>query len=160
MILPAAYKWVAVAIMLAEINYCADRLELPIKPISREDVQVLKIAHPELMGFSGRIETDSYFFVFYRSGRLSYIVKKDESKSDQSSIVFRKSLISTNEAYELAKGWLSSINIDVTKLENEHKPATKQRIVYNKDYPIRSSANTNESKLSIPLFDVKWGELV
>jgi hypothetical protein len=52
MIVPLAYKYVAVAVMLAEINYCAGRLHLPIDlPIKEQDVKAA-VFPPRAIGFA------------------------------------------------------------------------------------------------------------
>jgi hypothetical protein len=47
-----AYKYVALSIMLAEINFCAKRLNLPIRlPLSEKDIQPEShVSPPRLMG--------------------------------------------------------------------------------------------------------------
>src|SRR6266404_5549070 len=73
---PLAYKYAAVAVMLAEINYCANKLELPIElPTSAASLRTEHVSRPFLTGFGGTLETETFSFVFFRSGRIRQIVR-------------------------------------------------------------------------------------
>ena len=158
-----AYKYVTLAVMLMEINYCASKLHLNARlPIKTEDVTVASIDNPkDLAGFGGHIDTQNYFFSFLHSGRLRFICELDAS-SRQSLGIYRRddetrvqcmeelshmrSMISSNDAYCLATNWLISIDIDLKKLEAEKPPVVIQQF-------LRSGTNL----VPVPLFYVKWG---
>src|ERR1051325_2492523 len=102
--LPAAYKFVAVAIMLAEINHCASRLNLPCKlPITRDQLRTEHVAKPLITGFGGTFETEDFTFIFFKSGILRQISRHNSIFGDmplrdlQWKLHAMKSLISTNE---------------------------------------------------------------
>lgn len=92
---PLAYKYVAMAVMLAEINYCASRLHLPMDlPVKESDIRIAMIPNPRVRsnlqhrpteyGFAGRIDTQNYTFSFPAGifshpspGKLRYITRMD-----------------------------------------------------------------------------------
>jgi hypothetical protein len=155
---PLAYKYVAIAAMLAEINFTAARLGLKTNhPITEQDIKNAIVVHPSELGFGGRIDTKDYAFSFVRNGHLRYITRLQEgtafaagiqppegvSLEDYFDALSRKrSLIGTNEAYHLAKGWLSKLDVDVSRLERETSPSVEQL--------------KNRSSKPLPLFEVKW----
>jgi len=69
----------------------------------------------------------------------------------QEKLSKEKSLISTNEAYQLATNWLRAISVDVNRLEAKFPPSIRQRWYYGK------VGNSGLSLTTIPIFDVKWG---
>jgi hypothetical protein len=157
MILSAAYKWIAIAVMLTEINHCVKQLNLPCGCILNDNVRVAHVGRPDLFKFSGRIETDNYFFVFYKSGRLSYIVRKGKLKDVVKRSTTATNLISNDQAYNLASQWLASIDVDVARLEQNNKPTVRQRFVYDNPVPMNSPL-TNGPMTWQPYFDVRWGD--
>jgi hypothetical protein len=79
MIVPLAYKYVAVTLMLAEINFCASRLHLPVDlPIKEQDVKAAVFPPSRAISFAGRIDTKDYSFTFAKSGRLRFITKLED----------------------------------------------------------------------------------
>jgi hypothetical protein len=151
---PLAYKYVATAVMLMEINYCAARLHLPLKsPIGERDIKQQYIFHPSVIGFAGALDTQKYSFSFARSGRLRYIVNvghpyyrmkagSPEKRAYFESLTQKTSLIDINGAYRMATNWLGAIGVDVLKLERQHQPMTRQLLYLNRS--------------PIPLFEITW----
>jgi hypothetical protein len=73
---PLACKFVATTLMLAEVNHCASRLQLPINlPVKEQDVRVM-VFRPKLPAF-GRMDTADFSFSFGKSGRLIFITRLD-----------------------------------------------------------------------------------
>ena len=157
-----AYKYVALAVMMAEINYCANQLHLKEKlPIKEEDATMSNIFDPSIMGFAGRIDTAEYSFCFSKSGRLRFITKLEDYRyqsmglyrGNQSTREFMeqlsqiKSTINTNDAYRLATNWLASIDVDLEKLQQE-KPATVEQQFF----------ESSKGPVPVPLFYVNWGK--
>jgi hypothetical protein len=152
---PLAYKYVASALMLMEINYCALRLQLPVNlPIQQQDVLKDYIFHPRVMGFQGRFDTEKYSFAFAKSGgRLCYIINlkhpiymlaggSPENKEYFEELTRKPSLFDSKGAYRLATNWLNAMEVDVARLERESRPTTTQWIWMN--------------RTSVPIFEVKW----
>lgn len=161
--LTLAYKYVALAVMLAEVNFCSRNLNLSQQlPVTEKDI-VAEIIHDpmKLTGFGGRIDTDDYSFCFVGSSRLRFITKLD-APSRQSYGVYRgqesvaelmdrmmgmKPIINTNDAYRLATNWLISIGVDLQKLESERPALVLQQFL----------ESPGAGKIPIPLFYVRWG---
>lgn len=147
-----AYKYVAVSIMLAEINYCAEKLRLPIQlPVERTHLEVQSVSPPNLFPFGGRLDTKDFSFSFAEDGRLQYIYalpprnqstppKKRSHKNDAS-------LLTTNEAYCLASNWLYAMSVDVRELQR-----TNHLDIYR---PIEWDGEKNKEPRSV--FHVEWG---
>lgn len=153
----AAYKFVAIALMLIEVNFAAVKLRLPIEvPIRESDLRYKLVAPPEF-GWGiccGRIDANGYAFGFSHQGTLQFIWKikpfgevstfeRNELLSKQSSV------IGEGEAYKIATNWLASMGIDVKALEIKHPSAVRQQFRW-KPADIRK-------KDMLPIFDVKWG---
>ena len=109
MIVPLAYKFVALTMMLAEINFCSRRLNLPeALPITDHDIHMETVFPPSIIGFAGRLDTSKYSFVFAKSGRLRFITDLDNGRSYETmrehleNLSQTRSMIGTNEAYEIA----------------------------------------------------------
>ena len=116
LIVPLGYRYVAIAVMIMEINHCVTALRLPSE--ARVEPNLLRTAYvsPPQLGFGGALETDAFCYIFRRSGRIREIsrinrfgdVPLRELQWRQSRM---KSLITTNEAYELATNWLAGISV-------------------------------------------------
>jgi len=147
-----AYKFVALAMMLAEINFCGNQLNLHTKlPIKEENVCSVFIPDPKFIGFGGRIDTYEYSFCFAQTGRLRFIVKLNHQHGMslidyQKDLSSKKSRIDTNGAYNRATNALMAIGVNVSKLEKFYTPTIEQRNYI--DQP---------TVLKLPIFDVQWG---
>jgi hypothetical protein len=156
---PLAYKFVASAVMLAEVNYCANELHLPVNlPIREQDVQATLVFHPRVIGFAGRIDAKGYSFSFAKSGRLRYVTGMHDDRGKESIAEYHqqlshlKSIIDADDAYRLATNCLESIDVDVVRLEKERPPIVQQLLF---DSP--SEGKSTNTKVLLPLFDVRWG---
>jgi hypothetical protein len=158
--LTLAYKCVAVAAMLAEINFCADRLHLPVKlPIEKKDIQREMVFLPRNHVFAGRIDADGYVFSFAKTGRLRFIVNLKYERGDKPLRPYLEELanvpttIDTKGALRLATSWLSALDVDLDRLEREHPSSVRQA-------SFRSWAEDGKPSrdVSLPIFDVKWGD--
>jgi hypothetical protein len=159
-IVPLAYKYIAVTIMLAEINFCADRLHLQADlPIKEQNLRVETVFPPRVIGFAGRLDTEKYSFSFAKSGRLRFITKLDDGRGDQSLREYLehlsqiKSTINTNDAYRIATNWLAAIEVDPQQLEKEHPPTVKQQTFIS-----WAEEGKPGTEIPLPIFDVKWGD--
>ena len=140
-----AYEFVGLAALLAEANFNAERLDLPVhRPIQENQLTSKSILEPGIYrNFGGRVGAGGYSFS--EQDRLrARIVGREDSITEE---VFRsKPLITTNEAYQLAAGWLRAIDVDVRELEKTNKVEVRQQIwLY------------GGKQVLTPIFQVRWG---
>jgi hypothetical protein len=161
--LPLAYKYVALAVMIAEINFCDSRLPLKSElPVTDDKIIHQLIMDPREYRFGGRLDTESYSYSFSGNGRLVFITKLEDRRW-QSYGLYRgsirmttfmeklaqvKSTIDTNDAYRLATNWLAGVGVDIEKLNKNEPLIVKQEYL---------SSSNGEKKL-IPLFHINWGD--
>jgi len=153
-----AYKYVALAVLIAEANFNAERLDLPIpRPIKEEQLTFKLIAPTNILnlGFMGSIRTPQYMFSEGGDRRYRLLAKLDqEGYTELSGAVYNKilehekSLINTNQAYQLATNWLARIDVDVTALEKTNRWEVRQRWFYGEQ----------GEQILLPVFFVKWGD--
>ena len=154
-----AYKYVGLAVLLAEANFNAERLNLPVqRPIQESQLTFKFIFSTNTLvfgGFAGRVDAGQYSFSEGGGRRYRSVIKLDPfggmSAAEQNeALSHQKSLITTNEAYQLAVSWLRAIDVDVQELEKHNKTEVQQRWFWS-----REKAAT---KVYLPIFDVKWGK--
>ena len=154
--LSLAYRYVATIAMLLDINYCAAKLELPIRlPLRPELVDAVYVNPPRVF-VGGSVITQGYFFGYSHSGQLRFIYRR--FPDSRSSLVERqmrwarmRSLITTtNEAYRLATNVLWRIEVNVNALERSNQVAVVQHFFYGGD-GVRAG-----SKVDLPAYDVRW----
>ncbi len=157
---PFAYKLVACAAMLAEINFATRELHLPdCSRVKYEDVRAQFVFHPAVIGFAGRLDTEKYSFAFAKSGRLRFITRLDDGRGNMSfseyqrQLSLKKSQITTNDAYQIAARWLRAIEVDLPRLEKAKPPAVRQRT-----FPASQGEGNPGKPVQLPVFDVKWGD--
>ena len=160
--IPLAYKYVALAVMMAEINFCAGKLHLKDNlPIDRQHVIHELIVNPHDLGFGGRLDTKNYSYTFGENGHLKFITKLEDGRyqsmglyrgglsmrdfMEQLSVV--KSTIDTNEAYHIATNWLAVMEVDFAKLQKDESLKVEQQLVQ----------SSKRGLVPVPLFYVKWG---
>ncbi|SRR6266404_3092973 len=161
LVLPLAYKFVATAAMLVEINYCASNLNLSCGlPVNRESLRLEYVTSPSIAGFGGALETDAFSFMFSGSGRLRYISRKQNRFAGmspdkiQEEIDQKVSSLTKSEAYTLATNWLSSISVDVRALDKKYAAVVAQTPLYldGRQFPEKGTYDTQQ-----PIFHVDWG---
>ena len=156
---PLAYKYVALAVMLVEVNYCATRLKLGMSlPARVDDAKRAFVAAPGLIGFGGRIDFENYAFSFTKSSHLRYITKLQAGtmyaagiqppagvplKEHFTAMAKKRSLIDVDDAFSLATNWLAAIEVDVQQLMKE-QPCEKQQLII-------------QDSLKVPIFTIRWG---
>jgi hypothetical protein len=115
--IPLAFKFVALAVMMAQVNYYSGKLQLREHlPIKQQDTIMQNAVPLGTIGFAGRIDTAKYSFGFVHGGKVRIITKLEDSHY-QSMGLYRgneplkefmerfsqiKSTINTNDAYRLA----------------------------------------------------------
>lgn len=69
-----------------------------------------------------------------------------------------RSLINTNEAYQLATNWLEAISVDVPALEQKHKPSVAQTFFYPDAAEVDDGPEKRQRIVLLPIFHVCWGD--
>jgi hypothetical protein len=154
-----AYKYAVISILLIEANFCAKRLDLPVKePILASDLTYELIAPVTTLKFGGaggRIDAGGYSFS--EGHHLHCFITKvnpfgDISTAEENRVLSRsKSLIDTNGAYRLATNWLMQIEVDVAKLERENRVQIRQRSWL---------PDAGSPAQPLPVFELRWGNLM
>ena len=161
-----AYKYVAVAVMLAEANFNAETLDLPIeRPIvssMRSSTYIAPISTLADDGFGGNIDAEGYAFGEDGRPALGLTGFRDITKLDpfnglsvaeqNETLGGQRSLVGTNGAYQLASNWLALIEVDVPALEKTNKVEVEQRGFWGDGSPA--------PLVLTPIFTVHWGAKV
>jgi len=155
-VISLAYKYVALALMLVQVNQFAGKVGLKLDhPVTEQDVRSgSHVGPPNTNDFTGSILTDAYFFGFGR-GHLANFHRND-FKSDSDATVRERnlrlsklsSMIDTNGAYQLATNWLSAAGVDVTALAKQYR----LNIVQWRYRP----QGFSQTPLTLPVFQVEW----
>lgn len=159
LLLPMAYKYVVLMVMLGEINHCTDKLGLPGPAIRQDDVSTFYVTHPLLTGFGGTVETENFSFSFFKSGILRQIVRIHKfDRSPRREVLLNlsrlSSVIGTNDAYRLATNWLHAIDVNAFALERRYGHHVEQTFFYgDRERPSSSGRRV----VLLPIFHVTWG---
>lgn len=152
----AAYRYVALALMLAEANHAIEKLEIPgWKQVAAADVVSYHVSPPRLSP-GGSVDTATHIFGFGRNGQLQFIQMKEPDSNLSLEERHRKwagmkSLVDTNTAYVLASNWLTKLDVDVTKLQNTYPVQVVQ------EYYFSGGLQAKETKVMLPRYEVRWG---
>jgi len=160
MVVGLCYKSVAVAVMLTEINFCANRLQLPVKlPFEQRDIRKIVVFEPRGSQFYGRLDIDKYVFSFAKTGRLRFIINMDGERGNQPLRLYLEglakvpSILNAAVAYERATNWLQALDVDVQRLEKDHPATVKQQSFTSWIEDAKPS-----QEILLPIFDIKWGD--
>ncbi len=151
-----AYQYVALALMLAEANHALRRLDIPgWEAVSATNVVSCYISPPRLRR-GGSFDTLTHSFGFGVEGRLQFIQRLDlepdrNLEERHARWAKMKSLIGTNEAYQLATNWLAKLDVDVSALERAHPSQVTQEFYY------RGGEASATRVVMLPRYEVKWG---
>jgi hypothetical protein len=154
--LSLAYKYVALVLMLGEVNFFSAGTGLKFDhPVTETDVRAgSHVGPPKTNDFTGSILTDKYFFGFgwghlanfhrndFRSDSDTQVRERNERLAKQSS------LIDTNGALELATGWLSAMGVDLPLLQQKYKLNVVQ-------WRYRGDGLT-QGPVMLPVYQVEW----
>jgi hypothetical protein len=152
-----AYKYVALTVLIAEANFNAERLNLPInRPVVESQLTFTLIAPTNILemgGFMGSIHAQQYAFSEGGGNHYRLVAKLDSfgglSSAEQNEMLsHEKSLITTNQAYQLATNWLTLIDVNVRELETTNKWEVQQRWYY----------GNHDEQILLPVFFIKWGD--
>ena len=158
MLLPlnAAYKFVAIAFMLSEVNNFTDNVGLNgNSPISLSDVVTGSHVGPvNSTNFSGSILTEKYFFGFWK-GHLANYYKRGFMPDSNEGIQRRNielsrlsSLVDSNGAFQLATNWISQIGLNLPLLESKYARSIIQWKYYHQ--------GSNTTPVLLPVYQIEW----
>jgi hypothetical protein len=165
-----AYRTVAIERMLGEVNYFSQQLQLPTPhPIQPTDIKWSHV-NPPRTGFGGVITAKNFDFSFPKrgEGKLCYVTRLTVRDGHDvldlyPELAKTRSLIDSNDAYQLATQWLTSVSVDVPALEQKYKRNVRQWFFWGsaKDLPKDQWSMptvTSTNKTMLPIFDVMWGK--
>jgi hypothetical protein len=163
----AAYKYVALAVMLTNCNLFVQDTHLPLdRPIVQTNVILSRcsVNPPQLMDFGGSVVTEKYFFGFghghlanfwqweFRSAPSSEGIKQQHEQWVQMT-----SQIGTNEVRQLTENWLANLGVDVVTLDRKYPCKITQKF-FNQN----SSGGLqplDRAKVPLPIFEISWGSI-
>ena len=123
------------------------------QPVIGGEIVSYHISPPRLFP-GGSFDTKDRIFGFGREGQLQFIQARESDPSlslDERHARWSnmKSLIETDQAWEVASNWLSRLDVDVTELQKSNPVHVNQEFYYAPD--------GNQTKVMLPRFEVKWG---
>ena len=161
LLVTAAYKYVAMAVMLTNCNLFVQETHLPIEhPITQKEVSSCSVSPPRLMGFGGSIVTTNLFFGYGHDHLANFWQKEFRSNSEQGIKEQHErwakmpSQVGTNEVRQLALNRLADLGVDVATLENKYPCKITQRFFYQNGGGLEA-----QSKVMLPVFEISWGSI-
>jgi|HubBroStandDraft_1064217.scaffolds.fasta_scaffold63668_2 hypothetical protein len=165
---PLAYRFVATAGMLEEINFLGPKLQLPIQfPILEQDIRYALVSPTNLTTFKkpihplfmGRVDAKEWSFCFSEEGRLCFITNlRAFGERNRMGIAAwndllagKRPIMTADDAYSLATNWLAQFPVNVVKLNKRHHPVVEQEFRWR-------DGETGGPKDYLPLFTVRWGK--
>jgi len=157
----AAYKAVALQLMLGEANHFAEALKLPAPlPIGISQLADAYVSPPKF-GLGGSLQTTNFAFTFHE-GRLHSIVRLDVLHGPEplrdifDRLSQQATLVDSNGAYRLATQWLSAASVDVETMVRKYpKEISQRRYAANAPREDRTLPKSGKDK-PLPIYDVKW----
>lgn len=146
-----AYRFVSVAVMLAEANLWAQRLLLPIQlPLKRADLRSEFVAMPNV-ATGGSLVTEDYFFGFRESlfllAKLAPFGATGDMAERYRLLACSAATMNSGEAYLRAAAVLEKLAVNVRELEQTNHPEVRQRV-----------ALLDGQEQPLPVFFVRWGD--
>ena len=163
----AAYKYVALTMMIAQANLFATKVDLPLDhPIVQTNVILSRcsVAPPRLMEFGGSVVTEKCLFGFGHGHLANFwqwefhggVGQDMKQRNEQWSKM--TSQIGTNEVQQLALDWLTDLGVDTATMEKKYPCKVTQKTFYpNSD---NSEGSLEQAKrVTLPIFQVEWGSI-
>jgi hypothetical protein len=166
LVITTAYKYVALAMMIAHANLFATKVDLPLDhPITQTNVILSRcsVAPPRLMGFGGSVVTEKHFFGFGHGHLANFWQWKFHSESIKNIRVQQEewskmtSQIGTNDVRQLALNWLTDLGIDTTAMEKKYPCKITQKFFYQNSNG--SLEPLDKSTVQLPIFEISWGSI-
>jgi len=163
LLITAAYKYVATAVMLTNCNLFVEQTHLPLEhPINQKEVSSCNVSPPRLMGFGGSLATTNLFFGFGHNHLANFWQKEYRSASSPEGIIAQHerwskmtSQVGTNEVQQLALNWLADLGVDVATLEQKYPCKITQRFFI----PKSRGGLEAPTKTMLPIFEISWGSI-
>jgi hypothetical protein len=167
LLITAAYKYVALAVMLTNCNLFVQETHLPLDhPIVQTNIILSRcsVNPPRLMGFGGSVVTEKYFFGFghgclanfwqweFRPATSSEGIAQQHEQWAQMT-----SQIGTNEVRQLAENWLANMGVDVATLDRKYPSKITQKFFYQNSGSGLKPLDKDEVQL--PIFEISWGSI-
>lgn len=163
----AAYKYVALAVMLTNCNLFVQETQLPQDhPIVQTNIILSRsnVNPPRLMGFGGSVVTEKYFFGFGH-GHLANFWQWEYRPAPSSEGIAQQheqwaqmtSQIGTNEVRQLAENWLANMGVDVVTLDRKYPSKITQKFFYQNSGSGLKPLDKDEVQL--PIFEISWGSI-
>jgi len=167
LLVTAAYKYVALAMMLTNCNLFLQQTHLAKDApmvFSNVILSECSVAPPRLMGFSGSVVTTNLFFGFGHDHLANFWQWEFHAGAGQSmkqqneQWATMTSQVGTNEAHQLALNWLTGLGVDTATLEKKHPCKVTQKSFY------PNAGNSEDSleqakRVALPIFQVQWGSI-
>jgi hypothetical protein len=163
----AAYKYVALAVMLTNCNLFVRDTHLPLdRPIVQTNVILSRcsVNPPQLMGFGGSVVTEKYFFGFGHGLLANFwqwefrpapspegIAQQHEQWAQMTS------QIGTNEVRQLAENRLANLGVDVATLARKYPFKITQK-VFNQNLS-GGLKPLDRAKVPLPIYEISWGSI-
>lgn len=167
LLITAAYKYVALAVMLTNCNLFVQETHLPLDhPISQTNIMLSRcnVNPPQLMGFGGSVVTEKYFFGFGHGHLANFWQWEFRQASSKQNIMQQHeqwaqmtSQIGTNEACQLAETWLANLGVDVATMERKCPCKITQKYFYKNSGSGLKPLDKN--KVQLPIFEISWGSI-
>jgi len=163
LLITAAYKYVAMAVMLTNCNLFVQQTHLPLEqPLTQTNIVLSRcsVAPPRLMEFSGSVVTEKYLFGFghghlanfwqweFHGGAGQDMKQRNEQWSTMAS------QIGTNEVRQLALNWLMDLGVDVATMEKKYP-----RIITQKTFLPTEGSLEQAKRVLLPVFQIQWGSI-
>jgi hypothetical protein len=161
----AAYKCVALAVMLTNCNQFVQETHLPLgQRITQTNIILSRcsVNPPRLMEFGGSVVTEKYFLGFGHGHLANFWQWEFRSAATAEGIteqheqwVQMVSQIGTNEVRQLADNWLANLGVDVATMDGEYPCKITQRFFYKNS----GSGLKPLDKVELPIFEISWGAI-
>jgi hypothetical protein len=167
LLITAAYKYVALAVMLTNCNLFVQETHLPLDhPITQTNIVLssCSVSPPRLMGFGGSIVTEKYFFGFGHDHLANFWQKEFRPASSSQGIRQQQeqwskmtSQVGTNEVRQLALNWLTDLGVDVATMEKKYPCKITQKFFYRN---VNGGLEPlDKSTVQLPIFEISWGSI-
>ncbi len=160
----AAYKFVALAVMLTNCNLFVQQTQLPLdQPLTLTNIMLSRcsVTPPRLLGFSGGVQTEKYFFGFGHDHLANFwqweFRPQDNIRQHQIEWAQMISHIDTNQVHTLAISWLNNLGVDTQTMEQKYPCNITQKFYYkNSD---GSLTPVDKTKVLLPIYVISWGSI-
>lgn len=166
LLLTAAYKYVAMAVMITNCNLFVQKIQLPLEhPICMTNIILSRcsVNPPRLMGFGGSVVTTNYFFGFGHGHLANFWQWQFHPESikniraQQEAWSKMTSQIGTNEVHQLALDWLTALGVDTVKMGQKYSCKMEQKFFYS--HADGSLEPADKSKVPLPIYEISWGSI-